>query len=120
MTCCSVWGHVSKGSPLSTKANTKLGTHESHSYKGLHSLRCTTVCGDAGQTQVHFREQTSLPSAGACLETLCANTGLGIAMLPEIGEWVVETVCWPPRLILSCVAPESHSCRDLCSLEGRR
>jgi hypothetical protein len=28
----------------------------------------------------------------------------------------LEIVLWPPRLIISWITPESHSCKDLCGL----
>lgn len=43
------------------------------------------------------------------------STGLGMAVLHEVGGWVVKAVLCPPRLMLNWVIPESHRHRLLCS-----
>lgn len=46
------------------------------------------------------------------------STVITITLLPDTGEWVIEIIISPPRLILSWLTPETHSCKNVVHCLG--
>lgn len=83
-----------------------------HIYKYLHSTGRHTGPPHKWQ-QSGPNYGSDLSSQDADLKVLSQNTDLGIAVLQEFMGQVVETIPWPPSLVLSWITPKCHSHRDL-------